>query len=115
MNNTGAHVENPYRESIDPSVSCTACDAVCCRLTVVLMPGDTVPAQLTARTGQGLEVMARNEDGWCAAIDPLNMRCSIYAQRPTICRKFAMGGPHCREVRETYRDQRLRGIPLTVY
>jgi Fe-S-cluster containining protein len=62
-----------------------------------------------------VEVLAHNEEGWCAAIDPLHMRCSIYDERPSICRRFSMGGPYCRDVRATYRDQRLRGIPLTLY
>ncbi len=101
-------------EAVDPRVDCTRCEAVCCRLTVVLMPDDHVPDHLTARSEHGLEVMARDEDGWCAAIDPLHLHCSIYAQRPTICRMFAMGGSQCLEVRETYRDQRLRGIPIVL-
>jgi Fe-S-cluster containining protein len=104
-----------YAESIDPSVQCTACDAVCCRLTVVLMPEDHVPRHLVVRNEQGVEVMARNEEGWCAAIDPLRMRCSIYADRPAICRSFTMGAAYCLDIRDTYRDQQRRGIPLTLY
>ncbi len=97
-------------------VSCSRCDAVCCRLTVVLFPEDSsVPRHLVTRNPQGLEVMARNEDGWCLGIDPLRMCCSIYEQRPAICRKFAMGGPGCRDARKTYREQRENGIPLTLY
>ena len=106
---------DPYVEAIDPSVSCSSCDAVCCRLTVVLMPEDRIPAHLVERTEQGLEVMARDEEGWCRAVDPLRMCCSIYDQRPGICRKFAMGSEYCREVRATYRDENARGIPLTLY
>lgn len=94
-------------------VSCGACDAVCCRLTVVVMPDDRVPRHLVERNPQGVEVMARNEDGWCAAVDPLRMRCSIYEQRPEICRKFAMGSAYCRDERERYR-QRHAGIPLAL-
>lgn len=96
-------------------MSCSRCDAVCCRLTVVLMPEDDVPRHMVARSPQGLEVMARDEEGWCVAVDQLRMCCSIYEQRPAICRKYAMGGPGCRDIRATYRDQLLRGIPLTLY
>ena len=99
---------------VDPTVSCSSCDAVCCRLTVVVMPEDRVPRHLVERTAQGLDVMARDEEGWCVAIDHRHMRCSIYEQRPGICRKFAMGSAYCRDERETYRDQVARGIPLTV-
>lgn len=94
---------------------CDACDAVCCRLTVVLMPEDNVAAHLTARTPAGLQVMARGEDGWCVALDGVHMRCSIYDTRPAICRKFAMAGPYCLDVRADYADRRARGIPLTLY
>jgi Fe-S-cluster containining protein len=105
---------------IDPAAAppeplCSRCDAVCCRLTVVLMPEDRVPRHLVVRNEQGVEVMARNDEGWCAAVDPLHMRCSIYADRPAICRGFAMGGAYCLDIRDTYRDQQRRGIPLTLY
>lgn len=94
---------------------CSRCDAVCCRLTVVLMPEDRVPRHLVVRNEQGVEVMARNDEGWCAAIDPLHMRCSIYDSRPSICRAFTMGAAYCLDIRDTYRDQQRRGIPLILY
>lgn len=92
-------------ESADAVVSCQACDAVCCRLTVLVMTDDQVPRHLVERNAQGLEVMARNEEGWCVAVDPLHMHCSIYQQRPAICRKFAMGSEYCREERLAYRTR----------
>ncbi len=109
----GVVFEDPI-DSVDPSVSCSACDAVCCRLTVVLMPEDRVPGHLTTRTEHGLEVMARDEEGWCVAVDQNRMCCSIYEQRPAICRKFAMGSAYCRDERKTYREQVASGIPLTL-
>jgi Predicted Fe-S-cluster oxidoreductase len=95
-------------------VDCRRCDAVCCRLPVLLLPGDRVPSRYIAIDEHGLETMAKDEDGWCAAIDPLHLRCSIYQDRPAICRQFAMGGGACIDVRARYRDQRQRGIPLTL-
>ena len=47
----------------EPS-DCNRCDAVCCRLTVVLQAGDDVPARFTDVTEAGLSVMARDEEGW---------------------------------------------------
>jgi Fe-S-cluster containining protein len=94
---------------------CGRCDAVCCRLTVVLMADDRVPARFTAHDARGVAVMARDEEGWCVAIDSARMCCSIYEQRPAICRKFSMGGPACREVRADYADRNARGIPLRLY
>lgn len=96
------------------AIHCSDCDAVCCRLTVVLLPGDAVPEHLTEYTDAGLHVMARDEDGWCVAIDGARMCCSIYETRPAICRKFAMAGPYCQQVREDYRDLYAREIPLTL-
>jgi len=93
---------DPYAESVDPSVQCSSCEAVCCRLTVVLMPDDHVPEWLIHRDQRGLETLAKGEDGWCAAVDPNTSRCSIYEQRPVICRKFAMGSPSCRDERQKW-------------
>ncbi len=98
---------DPYRESIDPDVHCDACEAVCCRLTVVLMPEDQVPDWLVTHDANGLEVLAKGEDGWCAAIDANRMCCSIYEDRPAICRKYAMGSPSCRDERAKWYRQPL--------
>lgn len=90
------------------------CDAVCCRLTVVLMPGDHIADHYTERTSAGLRVMARDEDGWCAGLDGARMCCSIYESRPAICRGFAMEGAHCLDVRADYRERRAHGISLAL-
>ncbi|MGE8260968.1 MAG: YkgJ family cysteine cluster protein, partial [Stenotrophomonas sp.] len=34
-----------------------------------------------------------------------HLRCTIYSQRPAICRQFDMGGDDCRLVRQDYRRQ----------
>lgn len=110
--------DDPNDRIVDPSVSCTSCDAVCCRLTVVVMPEDEVPRHLVDRNPKGLETMARGEDGWCIAVDHTRMCCSIYDQRPGICRKFAMGSAYCRDERESYRQAGLNSanlIPLKLY
>lgn len=103
---------SPPREH---GVHCSRCDALCCRLTVVLFPEDSIPAHLTERNAQGLTVMARDADGWCVALDGARMNCGIYADRPTICRKFAMAGPFCLEVRaEARRVEREVPIRLMI-
>lgn len=95
--------------------ACERCDAVCCRLTVVLQPEDRIPLHLTDRTDKGLHVMARDPEGWCVAVDAAHMRCSIYESRPRVCRSFVMSGPYCREIQADYRDRNARGIPLRMY
>jgi Fe-S-cluster containining protein len=112
MDDRGADEEDEQR---DPTVSCDRCEAVCCRLTVVLMPEDRVDPRFTARDDHGLEVMARGEDGWCVALDRKTMLCGIYEQRPAICRSFSMGGPYCRDERDQwYRQGRYRDIPIAL-
>jgi len=101
-------------EDIDASIQCSDCEAVCCRLTVLLMPGDVVPAWLTEHDEYGLEHMAQREDGWCVAVDRTSMRCTIYETRPQLCRSFAMGSPGCRDEREGWFGKSARTIPLTV-
>lgn len=92
---------------------CSRCDAVCCRLTVVLQEGDRIASHLTTHTEAGLHVMARDEDGWCVALDSVHMRCSIYEHRPAVCRRFEMGGPYCLAIREDYRRHGPGAVPDT--
>ena len=42
------------------------------------------------------------------------MRCTIYEDRPGVCRKFAMGGPYCRDERDTWFGKPGGGIAITV-
>ena len=43
----------------------------------------------------GAETMLRLDDGWCSAIDRGTLMCSIYENRPLICREFEMGSYEC--------------------
>lgn len=106
--------QTPDAPPSSAAITCSACDAVCCRLTVVLLPGDDVPGHLTEVNEAGLLVMAHDEDGWCVAVDGARMCCSIYDSRPAICRGFAMDGPDCHEVRADYARGTHREIPLSL-
>ena len=79
----------------DRAVNCANCEAVCCRMQVLLMPGDRPPGHLVTVDPSGVDVMARLDDGWCAALDRHTMRCTIYTVRPQVCRDYEMGGPDC--------------------
>ena len=78
-----------------PQVTCATCSACCCRLEVLLLTDTGVPRRYVDTDPWGREVMARLDDGWCAALDREHMRCSIYQDRPGICRDFEMGGDDC--------------------
>lgn len=86
----------PRRE---PRITCATCAARCCRLEVMLMGEDDVPAALIETDAWGGEVMLRLEDGWCAALDRDTMLCRIYERRPTICRDFELAGSDCLQER----------------
>lgn len=88
------------------AVRCDTCQACCCRLKVVLQPEDAVPDAYIDADEHGMPVMARLDDGWCIALDRDTMRCTIYADRPLVCREFAMGGADCLEERAAWLDAR---------
>ena len=70
------------------------------------MGEDAPPERFVVKDRWGGEVMARLEDGWCAALDRATMRCTIYAQRPGVCRDYPAGGDDCLTERAAF------GIPL---
>lgn len=43
--------------------------------------------------------MKRLDDGWCSALDRASLMCTIYNNRPLICREFAMGSEECKSER----------------
>ncbi len=86
----------------NPGIHCRRCEAVCCRLPVLLLPGDRPPPRYVDVDDHGLAMMARGDDGWCLALDRASMSCGIYPDRPQICRDFAMAGPDCRSERVDY-------------
>jgi Fe-S-cluster containining protein len=65
----------------------------------MILGDDDVPPALTAVDQWGGWIMARGDDGWCAALDRKTMLCRIYERRPTVCRDFQLGGIDCIEER----------------
>ncbi len=82
-----------------PAVTCSTCAACCCQLEVMLITDTGVPERFIETDEWGGDVMARLDDGWCAALDRDSMLCSIYENRPLICREFEMGEADCLEER----------------
>ncbi|QJQ96179.1 MULTISPECIES: YkgJ family cysteine cluster protein [Halomonadaceae] len=86
----------------EPGISCSNCHACCCRLEVMLISDTGVPEHHSVSDEWGGEVMARLADGWCSALDRSTMMCSIYENRPWICREFEMGSYECITEREAH-------------
>lgn len=82
-----------------PAVLCSNCAACCCQLPVILLTETGVPDRYIATDEWGSEVMAQLDDGWCIALDRDTMRCTIYENRPWVCREFEMGSYECVEER----------------
>ena len=76
-------------------VTCSNCQACCCRLEVMLVTDTGVPYEHIAVDKWGGETMLRLEDGWCSALDRETFMCSIYEKRPWNCREFEMGSYDC--------------------
>jgi len=61
----------------------------------MLITDTGVPNRFIEFDRWGAMTMARLSDGWCSALDRGTMRCTIYQQRPLICRDFEAGGDDC--------------------
>ncbi|MDN3611727.1 YkgJ family cysteine cluster protein [Vibrio ostreicida] len=95
----------PIKTDTAPEVACSNCQACCCRLEVMIISDTGVPEQHIALDQWGGETMLRLEDGWCSAMDRDTYLCTIYENRPWICREFEMGSYDCVEQREQFLER----------
>ena len=58
---------------------------------------DFVPEKFVAEYN-GARFMDQTSDGACVALDPVSRLCTIYEDRPWVCRKFERGGSLCRKI-----------------
>ena len=79
----------------EADVSCLNCQASCCRLEVMIITDTGVPEEHISVDEWGSETLLRLDDGWCSALDRETFMCSIYENRPWICREFEMGSYEC--------------------
>ena len=93
---------DPESSAVDDAVTCNGCEAVCCRLEVLIISDTGVPGRFIDTDDWGGMTMARADNGWCAALEDATNLCSIYDRRPWVCREFEMGGPDCVNEREQY-------------
>ncbi|MFL1802961.1 YkgJ family cysteine cluster protein [Plesiomonas shigelloides] len=81
-------------------ILCSNCQACCCKLEVMIISDTGVPRHHIAVDKWGGETMRCLEDGWCSALDRETLLCTIYENRPWICRQFEMGSYECQEERK---------------
>jgi Fe-S-cluster containining protein len=84
------------KKTLKTEVTCSNCQAYCCRLEVFLVTETGVPDEYIAVDEWGGETMLRLDDGWCSALDRNTFMCTIYDKRPWNCREFEMGSYDCR-------------------
>jgi Fe-S-cluster containining protein len=65
----------------------------------MLISDTGVPEKHIAIDKWGAETMLRLEDGWCSALDRKTLMCSIYENRPDICRDFEVASYECLDER----------------
>jgi uncharacterized protein len=81
---------------LDELPACVGCGQ-CCHLLVELDPLlDNVPEELVVEHA-GVRCLEQRGDGACVALDRVTRRCTIYAERPQVCRDFQRGEGLCRE------------------
>lgn len=61
----------------------------------MIISDTNVPLQHIYIDEYGGQSMRRLQDGWCSALDRDTLLCSIYENRPWICREFEMGSYEC--------------------
>jgi Fe-S-cluster containining protein len=83
------------KDLLDEKVTCSSCQACCCRLEVFVLTDTGVPHRHIAVDEWGSESMLRLDDGWCSALDRATLLCTIYENRPLVCREFEMGSYEC--------------------
>lgn len=89
----------PIKNIPSNEITCSNCQACCCRLEVMVLTETGVPPEHIKQDRWGSETMLRLDDGWCSALDRETFMCSIYENRPLICREFEMGSYECEEER----------------
>lgn len=90
----------PVKEIPTVQITCSNCQACCCSLEVMLLSDTGVPDRHIYTDRHGKETMLRFDDNWCSALDRDTLMCTIYDNRPWVCREFEMGSPECIEERE---------------
>ena len=79
-----------------PGATCSSCLAACCSLEVLIISDTGVPERHIDVDQYGGETMLRLDDGRCSALDRDTQMCTIYENRPWICREFEMGSYECK-------------------
>jgi hypothetical protein len=85
---------------------CEACGACCAFESATFVPLSVEDLERLAQAGEALahtesgQAYMRMDDGFCAALErfPGGARCTIYEQRPELCREFRQGSSECRSV-----------------
>ncbi|WP_127716807.1 YkgJ family cysteine cluster protein [Halobacteriovorax sp. HLS] len=87
-------------------INCSSCRALCCRLEVQLIDDsdDQVPEEYTTKVNGMYTAMKQAKNGYCIALNTETMLCTIYEQRPFLCREYQAGDYDCMIEREKLKE-----------
>jgi Fe-S-cluster containining protein len=75
---------------VSAAIDCGSCHG-CCHQIVLIMPSDKPPpAGWRLDVGAPMSILERKPSGACTYLDPM-IGCTIYQNRPAICREFHCG------------------------
>ncbi|MGD2080614.1 MAG: YkgJ family cysteine cluster protein [Nitrospirota bacterium] len=63
------------------------CRAACCAMNFALTKGEAEAGNIEHDAGRPFFIK-RREDGYCSHLDRETLRCTVWALRPTYCRKY---------------------------
>jgi Fe-S-cluster containining protein len=101
-----------------PHFDCDGCGACCCTFPIFAAESDALREPRIRNEGRRLPLWLATPQ-WdyqlfplpfhesCCFLDGEN-RCTIYATRPNVCRRFEAGSAQCQEARK------LRGLPVLI-
>lgn len=88
---------------------CSNCGA-CCRDAVHVESGEGVPLEHTVEIGGRRWMRPHEVAPWCGALDLVTWRCTIYEQRPRVCREFEVAGRGCDIARQRSDGLRIKVV-----
>jgi Fe-S-cluster containining protein len=83
---------NELSENVFTPVNCEErmhiCQAVCCKLNFALSVEEIESGKIRWDLGQPYFIR-HNKNGYCCHVDGESKGCTIYADRPSVCRKYS--------------------------
>ncbi|HTW09970.1 MAG TPA: hypothetical protein VME46_20880 [Acidimicrobiales bacterium] len=91
-------VDEPLPEPVDCAARLPICQAVCCRLKFALSQEEVEKGAVKWDIGHPY-IIRQDSTGYCCHNDVANHRCTVYEDRPQLCRRYS-----CRHDSRIWKD-----------